>query len=245
MFYLNSILKTFNNCCKLPISLLDSNFNLLNKYGHNNITEEIITEFKVINDLKYKNYEKIDFILPYDKDIKFLFVPFLFNINKPLFFLIGPFSTSNLNNNFNIPELSETSFKYIKDLLFHLLDDISINSTNPFINRAIQYIHTNYYKDISIDKLCKDLNINKCYFCNLFKKETGYTFIQFLTLWRVEKSKIYLKDPSLSLLDVSLNVGFNNQGYYSTIFKKITGQTPSEYRLTPYHENKKNTSIND
>lgn len=232
MFYLNSVLETFNNCCKLPIYLLDNNFHILNKYGHDDITEEIIGEFKVINDLKSKYHEKIDFILHYDKDINFLFVPFLFNINKPLFFLIGPFSTSNLNNIYNIPELSKASFKYIKDLLCNLLDDISINSTNPFINRAIQYVHNNYSKDISIDEICNELNINKFYFCNLFKKETGYTFIQFLTLWRVEKSKIYLKDPTLTLLDISLNVGFNNQGYYSTIFKKITGQTPSEYKTS-------------
>lgn len=232
MFYLNSVLKNFNNCCKLPISLLDSNFHIVNKYGHNDITEEIITNLNIINDLKSKPYEKIDFILPYDNDISFLFIPFLFNINRPLFFLIGPFSTSNSNNGYNIPELFEAGFKYIKHLLCHLLDDISINSTNPFVNRAIQYIHTNYYKDISIDKICNDLNINKCYFCDLFKKETGYTFIQFLTLWRVEKSKIYLKDPTLTLLDISLNVGFNNQGYYSTIFKKITGQTPSEYKAS-------------
>jgi YesN/AraC family two-component response regulator len=148
-----------------------------------------------------------------------------------------------LNNSYNISELSPTSFKYIKHLLFHLLDDICINSTDPFINRAIQYIHTNFYKDISIDKICSDLNINKCYFCNLFKKETDYKFIQFLTLWSIEKSKMYLNDSSLTLLDVSLNVSFNNQGYYSSIFKKITGQTPSEYRSIPYNENKKSGHI--
>lgn len=232
MFYLNSVLENFNNCCKLPISLFDSTFNILNKYGHDDITEEIIKKFNIINDLKSKNYEKIDFILNYDNNISFLFIPFLFNIKKPLFFLIGPFSTYNLEDIYPIPKLPPISFKYIKHFLFHLLDDISINSTNPLVNRTIQYIHNNYYKDISIDKVCAELNINKFYFCNLFKKETGYTFVQFLTLWRVEKSKIYLSDPSLTLLDVSLNVGFNNQGYYSTTFKKVTGQTPTEYKAS-------------
>ena len=230
MFYLNSVLENFNNCCKLPISLFDSSFNTLNKFGHDDITQGIINKLNVINDLKSKNYEKVDFILSYDNDISFLFVPFLFNIDKPLFFLIGPFSTSTSKDRYNIPKLSPIGFKYIKHLLSHLLEDISINSPNPFINRTIQYIHKNYYKNISIDEICNELNINKFYFCNLFKKETGYTFVQFLTLWRVEKSKIYLKNPTLNLLDVALNVGFNSQGYYSTIFKKTTGQTPSQYK---------------
>ncbi|WP_300382834.1 AraC family transcriptional regulator [Clostridium sp.] len=236
MFYLNSVLETFNNCCKLPIALFDSDLYILNKNGYSDISEKIISHFNVVNDLKSKKREKIDFILTYSNNISFLFVPFLFNINKPLFFLIGPFSNSNLDNNYNIPKLSQTSFKYIKHLLYHLLNNISINSKNPFINRAIEYIHVNYSKNICIDTICKDLNINKCYFCNLFKKETGYTFIQFLTLWRVEKSKLYLQDSSLTLLDVSLNVGFNNQGYYSTIFKKATGQTPSQYRNLSYSQ---------
>lgn len=230
MFYLNSVLENFNNCCKLPISLLNDNFHILNKYGHSSTTEEIINNFNIIDDLKSKNHEKIDFTLTYNDNISFLFIPFLFNIHKPIYFLIGPFYTSSSENKYNISILPTNSFKYIKHLLFHLLDDTFINNTNPFVARTIKYIHENYYKNISIDELCKELNINKFYFCNLFKKETGYTFIQYLTLWRIEKSKIYLKDPTLTLLDVSLNVGFNNQGYFSTIFKKTTGQTPSEYK---------------
>lgn len=230
MFYLNSALENFYNCCKLPICLLDMDCQVLNTYGHDDTTEGIMNKFNVINDLKGKEFEKIEFVLNYGDTISFLFIPSIFNIKKSLSFLIGPFYTTDTTHSYNISILPPISFKYIKHILCHILDDICIRSTNPFINRAIQYIHSHYTKDISIDELCQDFNINKCYFCNLFKKETGYTFIQFLTLLRIEKSKIYLKDPSLTLLDISLNVGFNNQGYYSTIFKKLTGKTPSEYR---------------
>lgn len=230
MFYLNSVLENFNNCTKLPIYLLNGDFDILNSCGHDDITNKIINNLNVITDLKSKHSIEIEFILEYINNISFLFIPFLFNIDKPLFFLIGPFYTSSLENKYNINILNHTNFKYIKHLLSHMLNDVSINTNNPLINRTIQYIHSKYSEDISIDKICEDLNINKFYFCNLFKKETGYTFVQFLTLWRIEKSKIYLKDSSLSLLDVSLNVGFNNQGYFSTIFRKITGQSPSEYR---------------
>ena len=230
MFYLRSVLEAFNNCTKLPISLFNTNFDILNSCGHDEITKKITNKLNIIDDLKSKNSTEIELTLNYPNNISFLFISFTFNMNNPLFFLIGPFCTSNLYNQHNINIINPTNFKHLKTLLLNILEDVSINSTNPFVNRAIQYIHSRYSEDISIDKICKELNINKYYFCNLFKKETGYTFVQFLTLWRIEKSKIYLKNPSISLLDVALNVGFSNQGYYSTTFKKITGQTPSEYK---------------
>jgi len=75
-----------------------------------------------------------------------------------------------------------------------------------------------------------NLNINKCYFCSIFKKETGLTFINYLNSYKIEKSKELLKNTNLSLLDIALSVGFNNQSYYSTVFKKITCKTPLEFR---------------
>ncbi|MGO1468637.1 MAG: helix-turn-helix domain-containing protein [Tissierella sp.] len=74
------------------------------------------------------------------------------------------------------------------------------------------------------------LNVNKCYFCSLFKKETGKTFTQFLNELRVKKSMDLLKEGNLSMLDIALDVGFNNQNYYNITFKKITNKTPSEYK---------------
>ena len=66
----------------------------------------------------------------------------------------------------------------------------------------------------------------------MFKKETGHTFINYLNNYKIEKSKELLKNTNMSLLDISLEVGFNNQSYYSTIFKKYTNMTPLEYRET-------------
>ena len=62
------------------------------------------------------------------------------------------------------------------------------------------------------------LNINKCYFCSVFKKETGSTFINYLNNYKIEKSKELLKNPNISLLDVSLSVGYNNQSYFDPTF---------------------------
>ena len=78
--------------------------------------------------------------------------------------------------------------------------------------------------------ICDELNINKSYFRKIFKSETGYTFTNYLNIFRVEKSKNLLKNPNMSLLDVAVSVGFNSQNYYSSVFKKITNKTPLEYK---------------
>ena len=66
----------------------------------------------------------------------------------------------------------------------------------------------------------------------MFKKETGQTFINYLNNYKIERSKDLLKNTNMTLLNISLEVGFNNQSYYSTIFKKYTNMTPQEYRET-------------
>lgn len=101
---------------------------------------------------------------------------------------------------------------------------------NFHINKAIYYTYQNYTEPLNIEKMAKYLEINKCYFCQLFKKETGKTYSQFLNEIRIEKSKELLKNTDMSILDIALSVGYNNQNYYTMAFKKITGVTPLKYR---------------
>lgn len=224
MKFIESTLKTFYNCCNLPICVLDNNFLVLSKYGYTEEIDKTITSLNVLQDIEkpLKN-------LNYNNNISFLTVPFILNEITPLLFLIGPFN-NNKNLDTNLRTLHRDSYKYIENLLTSILDDKHISSLHPCVSRTISYVHNNYSNAIYIDDICDELNINKCYFCILFKKETGYTFTQFLTLMRIERSKRFLKNSSLSLMEIALNVGFSNQCYYSTTFKKITGKTPSEYR---------------
>ncbi|MBY1521437.1 helix-turn-helix domain-containing protein [Clostridioides difficile] len=64
----------------------------------------------------------------------------------------------------------------------------------------------------------------------MFKKKGGYTFTNFLSKVRVEKSKKYILKKNLSILDVAVLIGINSQNYYSIIFKKFNSFTPIEYK---------------
>lgn len=98
------------------------------------------------------------------------------------------------------------------------------------IKKALDYIYQNYEKPLTLEDMAKYLGLNKCYFCKLFRMETGKTFSQFLNELRVKKSKELLLNTNLSILDVALAVGYNNQNYYNMSFKKLTGTTPLKYR---------------
>ncbi|EOU2004623.1 AraC family transcriptional regulator, partial [Clostridium perfringens] len=139
---------------------------------------------------------------------------------------------------YKIPLKTKSCLKYYNSLLKIILDEklkdnFSI-SYSPYVGRAIDFIEKNYAEEITIDSLCTEFKINKSYFCNIFKSETGQTFINFLNNYRIEKSKDLLKNLDLSLLDISHKVGFSNQSYYCTVFKKFTGLTPLKYREDNY-----------
>lgn len=90
------------------------------------------------------------------------------------------------------------------------------------------FIFIYYY----VDTLCKELNINKSYFCKLFKEDTGYTYSKYLNVFRIEKRKKLLLNTDMSLIDIAISVGFNSQNYFTMVFKKFVKMTPTEFRST-------------
>ncbi len=101
---------------------------------------------------------------------------------------------------------------------------------NFHIKRAIEEMNDNYSESISLDEMADFLGLNKCYFCQLFKRETGKTYSQLLNEIRVKKSLDLLLNTNMTILEIALTVGYNNQNYYNMAFKKIMGTTPLKYR---------------
>jgi|SRR5690625_4812204 len=150
-------------------------------------------------------------------------IPFVLEIYRGIF-IIGPCSNYK-NNGLNIPykplsiksyciSLIRTIWKDCPSRRAQALDD-KIYSLH--IRKAVDYIDSRYTENITLSNVSKHLNINKSYFCSLFKKETGKTFTEFLNEKRVEKSKELLVQDDLSILDIALMVGFNNQNYYNLL----------------------------
>ena len=227
---LTDVLKDFNNLLHIPICFINDKLEIVCEVGHYNDSHNIMKNTSIYNDLKINTVSITKFT--YFKNIHFLVFPSLYSIHLKGFFIVGPFKSEYICNELKIPFKPLNCIDYISYILNDLISTKLNNyqKFNIYIRKTIDYVDLNYSNDLKIEDICSHLNLNKSYFCVLFKNETGYTFTKFLNRFRIEKSKQLLKDRNLSILDISLKVGFNNQNYFNTIFKKLTGKTPLQYR---------------
>lgn len=126
----------------------------------------------------------------------------------------------------------------IKDLIKNLtlktaefVQSQNSNSGNIRIKEAKLYIEKNYSStDITLQCVAEHVNMGVCYFSSMFKKETGESFITYLTATRINKAKELFDTTYYKSYEVSYMVGYNTPTYFSTIFKKLIGLSPSDYK---------------
>ena len=116
---------------------------------------------------------------------------------------------SNMCNEFSKPEDGDSK-KLIKDIKL--------------------YIQNNISNQISLNSISEYFHLNLFYVSHLFKKETNMNFIDYVTGLRIEKAKELLTNQQLKIYEIALSVGYEDQRYFSQIFKKYTGYTPVEFR---------------
>lgn len=99
------------------------------------------------------------------------------------------------------------------------------------IFKSLAYIKENYMKKISLDEVARNVYLSPSYFSKIFKQEMKCNFNTYINLFRIESSKELLKDPKVELVDVATIIGFEDQSYFSKVFKKIVGISPGKYRV--------------
>ena len=104
------------------------------------------------------------------------------------------------------------------------------NAEPPVITRAKEYIHEHQTEELSLGQVAKSVNTSTFYFCKMFKKVTGINFTDYLSRVRIEKSKNLLLNPNLRVSEIAFEVGFQSLTHFNRVFKKILGQSPTEYR---------------
>ena len=104
------------------------------------------------------------------------------------------------------------------------------NSEPPVIRRAKQFINEHQAEDLTLGQVARAVNTSTFYFCKMFKKATGINFTDYLSRVRIEKSKNLLLNPNLRVSEIAFEVGFQSLTHFNRVFKKILGQSPTEYR---------------
>ncbi|WP_070000908.1 helix-turn-helix domain-containing protein [Cellulosilyticum sp. I15G10I2] len=98
------------------------------------------------------------------------------------------------------------------------------------IKRAIQYIKQNYMNKITLEEVASAVHVSPNYFSKIFKEESGINFATYLNQIRIEGAKKLLAADETSLADVAYLAGFEDQSYFSRVFKKYTGLSPKRYK---------------
>lgn len=112
-------------------------------------------------------------------------------------------------------------------------NQITVQNNNmepPVITRAKKYIEEHQDEELSLGKVAKAVNTSTFYFCKLFKRATGLHFTEYVSRSRIEKAKNLLLNPNLRISEIAYAVGFQSLTHFNRVFKKVMGESPTEYR---------------
>lgn len=128
----------------------------------------------------------------------------------------------------NLCDLENIILNFLDDIFSILNDDSKKNSP---VASILEYIHKNYSNpNLCLEEISKNTYLTPTYICVIFKDQMSKTVNKYITEYRIEKAKIFLKDSGTKMSDISEKVGYNDPNYFSKIFRKETSYTPSEYR---------------
>lgn len=104
------------------------------------------------------------------------------------------------------------------------------SKNSEIIKKAMLYMSEHFNSPITLDEVAEHVHLHPSYFSTLFKSSTGSSFKEYLNMVRVEESKRLLANTDYSIIDIAVATGFEDQSYFSKVFKKYTGLTPKQYR---------------
>lgn len=119
------------------------------------------------------------------------------------------------------------------DELFGSAEELRIDLTeekNRSVELAKEYIEEHYYENLMQVDVAQRVGISAGYLSTLFQKQLSIGFVDYLNEIRIEHACTYLRQSYLKTYEIAYKVGFKDEKYFSKVFKKIKGQSPSEYR---------------
>ncbi len=112
----------------------------------------------------------------------------------------------------------------------HYCFDFSSVKHSDIMHKVIQYVKANYDKKITLDDVASHVYLSRSYLSSMFKEEMGESLFAYVNRIRIEKSKVLLLNEAISLVNVGGMCGFDDQSYFTKVFKKIVGISPKRFR---------------
>jgi two-component system response regulator YesN len=110
--------------------------------------------------------------------------------------------------------------------------DYKEKQVNRFVTMAVDYINENYMSDLTLKVVADQVGVTSAYLSTLFTQTLDCGFIDYLNQIRIDRACNFLHDNQLKTYEVAYKVGFHDEKYFTKVFKKILGLSPSQYRKT-------------
>lgn len=124
--------------------------------------------------------------------------------------------------------------EYLLNLLIYMIekkDKLTGRQYSFLLNKAKDFVAKNYMNcDISLNTVAEYIGLSPAYFSTIFKQESGINFIDYLTKIRINEAKRLLRSSDKRISDIALEVGYRDQHYFSSLFKRYQKDTPKAYR---------------
>lgn len=129
----------------------------------------------------------------------------------------------------------DTLIKSVEDLLVMIVDQVKLNRLSgaggqDYIRAINQYIELNYANKISLNDIASHVMLSRNYVSSLFKRDTGMSLNQLLNQVRIQAAMTILQTENITAKDLFGRVGFSDEQYFCKTFRKLTGQTVSQYK---------------
>ena len=105
-----------------------------------------------------------------------------------------------------------------------------LQTARDFVHQAADYIHAHFAEQLTIGSIAAHINISESRLSHAFRERMDMTITDYITKTRIERACLLLKNEDCRIGDIAYEVGFNDQRYFSNVFRRVTGQTPREYR---------------
>ncbi|MBN1052436.1 MULTISPECIES: response regulator [unclassified Clostridium] len=171
--------------------------------------------------IKEQNKNKIIIMITAYDDFELVHKALLLGVNDYILKPIKPSELIDAINNIFV------NLKINKDTYM----EKSVNELKEVpIKAAIEYIHNNFDEKVSLEQMASICNLSPCYFSKVFKKAVGVNFVSYVNDTKINKAKELLENTDIPVLNVALDLGFDDCGYFIRVFKKSQGVTPKKYR---------------
>ncbi len=116
------------------------------------------------------------------------------------------------------------------DYAQRVLRSRSPKQDSPIVSKIHKYIRAHLYEKIALEEIAQHLKLNQSHICRHFKQETGVTIVEHINASKIKETKRLLASTNLTIVEISTRLGFSSQNYFHTLFHKVTGLTPTEFR---------------